>query len=110
MRSGQLRKRVIIQRDTGATVNDSNEPIPDWTTLATRWAKVMPVSGKELIVAQQQKGQTMHKVTLRYGADIADLSSADRITIGSRVLHISSVINEGERNKEFTVLCTEDVS
>ena len=107
MRGGRLRHRITVERQTGAAQDAYGGAVEDWTTLAARWAEIRPVNGREGFDADQPRGEVSHEIWLRYGADIADLSSADRITKGSRIFDIEAVRNIGERNRDLVVLAKE---
>jgi len=105
MRPGQLRHRISIQTNT-PTTNDFNEEVEGWSTDATTWASIEPMSGKELVNAQQVVANITHKIIIRFRSGIAP---QQRILFGSRIFNIESVINPEERNRELQLLCTEAV-
>ncbi len=103
---GKKRQKITIERPV-TTQDEFGEEIEGTpTTVATRWAEVRPLNGRELVVAQQVNAQLSHEVKLRYDSAL-NLTSADRFIFDSRTLNIESVINVGERNKEFVVMCKE---
>ena len=65
MRAGKLNQRVQIQQLT-ETQNTEGGIVRTWTTVDTRWAEVEPLSGKELVEAQQINKQISYKVRLRH--------------------------------------------
>ena len=105
MRAGQLRHRVIIQSvsDAASAFGDISQ---SWSTLATVWGKVEPLSAQEAFSAQQTKTRVSHKVTMRYRSDV---TTKNRLSYDSRVLNITSILNEDERNKTLTLLCVEEL-
>lgn len=103
IQSGDLRHRIDFQ--------ERNEPkgaqggiTPSWTTVASRWAEIVPLAGKELIQAQQIKATISHLIRLRY---YPDLTAKLRIVFKERVFGIENVRNIDERNIEHVCLCTE---
>ncbi len=102
IRAGFLRHRIEIQAESQA-VDSAGEPRPGWSTEATVWASVEPLVGRELIVAQQIKAETSHKVTMRHRS----LNERNRILFKGRVLAITSIINPEERNKLLMVYAQE---
>lgn len=47
MKAGKLDQRVLIERPN-TTKNEYGEPEPNWTTVATVWAEVSDLTGREL--------------------------------------------------------------
>jgi SPP1 family predicted phage head-tail adaptor len=103
MRIGDMRKRVVIQRATVAA-DDFGQDIPTWSNLATVWAQVRPLSGRELVNARQVKDTVSHKITTRQSVTI---TPADRLVLGTRVFNIESVIKTDELNQWLEILATE---
>lgn len=108
MRPGRLRHRVVVQRATDA-IDQYGDQTKIWANLATVWAAVEPLNGRELFAAQQTQGQTSTRITIRpiVGQSI---SPKDRVKFGSRYFDIQSVINVEERNIELQLLCVERFS
>jgi len=75
--AGQLRERVTIQRPT-QTKNGIGEPVPTWADLATVWAHVKDLSGREINAARAVQSEAVKRVTIRWRADL---------TADMRVLH-----------------------
>lgn len=92
-----MRQRIIIQQVV------ANK----WVTFNTVWAAVQPVTGAE--VARQEEPTTTLKsnVIIRY---LAGIKPKFRITFGTRVLEIQSVINVNEDNHEMNLVCNEVVN
>lgn len=107
MRAGRLRSKVTIERETGSGVDVYGGEVESWTPVAIRWGDLNPISGREEFDADQHRGEVSHRLWLRYGADIADLSSADRFTYGGRVFDIEVVKNINGRNRMLEVLAVE---
>lgn len=106
MRAGQLRHRVEFQ-ERGETRGTQGSIAESWTTLAFRYAKIVPLAGSELINAQQIVNTVTHRVELRYWVD---LTAKLRIVFKGRVFGIENVINLDERNIEQHCFCTEEVA
>ncbi len=109
MRSGPLRTRITIERPT-TTLNDFGQENEDDTTtvVATRWAQVRALNGKELSIAQQTNAQITHEVRMRYDASL-NLSSKDRLTFSGRTLEIATPPVSDDRNREYVFQCAEAV-
>lgn len=66
---GQLDQRVKLQR-RAAGVDARGQPNGEWETVATVWAKVRPLRGRELFAAGQMQEVSDVEVTIRYRSDI----------------------------------------
>lgn len=121
---------MSIQTPT-ETPDSYGQPSVSWSTASTRWARVEPLSGRELFQAQQVRPDISHKVTLRYDDTLAgatttgtpmglllaitcESQSSDteftpkhRLLFGERVLEIAWIKNEDERNRMLNVFCVE---
>jgi len=106
MRIGPLRHRVILQTQA-ATIDEYGDSTGTWSTTATLWADIRPVSGSERFSDQAIDAQVSHRIWMRYHASI---TTATRIKWGSRYFDINAVINHGERNHMMELHCTEVVA
>jgi SPP1 family predicted phage head-tail adaptor len=102
MRSGRLRHRVTIQRPSVST-NARGQKTTAYDTLATVWAEVKPLMGRELERAQQIHAETRIRVRMR----ATDVTPRDRLIHDDRVLEILSVIDPLERGAELVIDCRE---
>jgi SPP1 family predicted phage head-tail adaptor len=105
IRAGRLRHLVTIQSQ--ATAQDAyGAAVRAWSDLATVWAEIAPLTGRELWAAQQTAATTTHRVTMRHHPDV---TSACRLQFGSRIFGIDSVLNPEERGERLVLLCTEGI-
>lgn len=77
-----------------------------WAKLFEAYVALQPFTGRELTDADQVRGSTSHRVRTHWQPD---LRVSDRLTVEGRELHIESVINVGEQNREYELLCKESV-
>jgi SPP1 family predicted phage head-tail adaptor len=75
-----------------------------WSPLATVWASVEPVTGREFFAAAQVQTEVTHRVRMRY---LAGVTPKHRIRHGDRLLDVRLVRNLEERNVELELLCVE---
>ncbi len=106
MRIGPLRHRIALQAGTGTQGGYGNIPLT-FSTYATVWASVQPLSGRELLNAQQVYAETSHRIRLRY---LSTVTTKDRILFDSRAFEIVSMINWNELNWMLELLCKEVVA
>lgn len=71
---------------------------------ATRWAKLQPLSGKELFKAQQTVAEVTHKVTIRY---MPGVKANQLVQFGSRIFEIQYIENIEFLNLELHLFCLE---
>jgi SPP1 family predicted phage head-tail adaptor len=94
--------RVTIQQPS-PTANEVGEPVLTWSTFATVWADVRPLSSREVERYAQAVGFMSHRVAIRY---LNGLTSAMRIVYRTRVLEIGQ-ITEHDRLDYQEIVCTE---
>lgn len=106
MQAGQLRRRVTIQQRS-ATQDEYGQPLTDWTDVATVYAAVEPLNGRELLAAQAVNSEVSHNVTIRYRAGV---TPAMRLNYGGRLFNIHAVLDENERHRMLTLQCSEGMN
>lgn len=77
MRAGTLQHQVEIQRQAG-TLDARGDLAQEYSTIATRWASIRPLAGRELEVARQINERTTHEIRLRFDRTL-QLTTRDRI-------------------------------
>ena len=107
---GELRQQIQLQQPP-TTGQDSFGALPatndsDWTTVATVWAKISTMTGRELYQAQRIAAEASHKVIIRYYPGVSD---SWRVLFGTRKFDINAVLNLDERNAEMHLLCKESL-
>lgn len=106
MDAGRMDKRVTLQAQT-STRNAIGEPVVAWADVATVWAAVEPLQGREFWAQQQVQSEVTTRVRIRYRAGITpDM----RVVHQGRVLNIASVIDPQERHDEMQLMCSEGVN
>lgn len=98
MDPGKLNKRITFQ------LQDLDSEDEDWKDIATTWANINPISGKEYYSAETINSDLTHKIRLRYRKEITpDM----RVIYNDRIFYIISVINEYEKNTMLQLMCRE---
>ena len=104
---GKMRHRITFQSFSGA-VDSFGDPLQgddsQWTDVATLWAAIDPVSGKEFYVVQQSQSEVTHKVRCRY---LPGLTTAMRIKYDGRLFKIISILDWEERHESLLIMCKE---
>ena len=103
MRAGALRHRVTLQ-SVGTTYDDYGDLSDSWSTDASVWASVNPISAKEEYIAGELTGVATHEIQIRYRSGVTE---QNRILFGSRVFQIESVRDWQERGVHIKILAKE---
>jgi len=103
MDAGRMRHRVSIQQVT-ETKDTYGATTRTWATIATVWAAIEPIAGREYFYAQQVQSNVSHRVTIRHRAGVTPKM---RIMHDSRTFEIESVRNLGERDRWLELMCSE---
>jgi SPP1 family predicted phage head-tail adaptor len=105
---GQMRTKLVYQESTPAP-DSYGQAVEDWADVFTVWARVRPLSGREIFYAQQVHAQTTHEVVCRYRGGI---KPTGRFTVAdgsdpARVLNIVGIADFESRRVELTISCVE---
>ena len=105
MRIGNLRHQISIEQAT-ESFDGNGELISTWTTFATVWAEITPLTGREYWSARQINAETTGKIRTRY---ISGLTPKMRVKFGTRIFNITGLSNIEERNEEIVIYYSEVV-
>jgi SPP1 family predicted phage head-tail adaptor len=105
MKTGTLRQRVSLQAEQRTSDTAGGYALA-WTTLATVWANIKPITGKEVLAAGRLETRITHKITVRWRKDLT-ITPDMRALVHDRVFSIRAVINENESNRWATLLVEE---
>jgi SPP1 family predicted phage head-tail adaptor len=106
MQAGLLRHRVTFQsRSSG--VDEMNQPIPVWTDVATVWAQIESLSGRELMAASAERAENIVRITVRYRSDIVE---SMRIAYGSVFYDITDISDLDGRRRHLELSCKAGLS
>ena len=106
MRAGRLRHRLVLQSKT-YTRDSYGAALVSWTTEATVWGAIEPLTARELFAQQQIQPEAQVRIVIRY---YSGLDSSWRVSHGGLYYNIVEVINRDLRNAEVTLLCRQGVS
>jgi SPP1 family predicted phage head-tail adaptor len=102
---GALRHRVVIERPERSSDEAGTATIA-WLPLASLFARIEPVAGREIATADGVAGRITHKVMLRYRTDILPEM---RIVAGTRILEIKAAFDADGRARWLQCLCEEHI-
>lgn len=97
----RFRQRVVIENATIAP-NEYQDSVKSWSTLATRWAELLPVKSTETYNADQVKNKTTHTFKCYYDDTLfASFTAASRVTWDSRTFELTGnpIIDENNPRK-----------
>lgn len=103
MRAGELRHRITIQRAVEVS-DDLKTPTVTWQDVATVWAAVEPLSGREYLLAQNVNAELTVRIRIRYRPGV---TPGMRVLYNGRVFDIQAVIDVEERHRELQLMCKE---
>lgn len=104
LHSGVMDSKATIETPLD-TVNSIGEPVLTYSTFATRWIALLPLSGAERVASLQNEGTVTHRVRMRY---TNGLKPKMRLVSDGRTFEIDSVVERGRR-EEHELLVTEVV-
>ena len=97
---GRLRERITIRRLTTTRVPGGGMT-STWSDLATIWAEVIGINGRESVIAEAFQGTSFYRITIRWRADISD---ADQLRYRSIDLNIRSVSDPDGMREQLLIL------
>ena len=101
MRIGPYRHRVNIMTRTQG-LDEYGAPMPDgWSVLATVWAAIEPLRGREFFDSLQEQSDATYNIRLRYRAD---LTTDMHIWHGDKKYNIEAVLQDN-RSRETVARC-----
>ncbi len=104
MEAGELRERVTIQEKL-VSKDSFAEERPLWSDVATVWAAVEPLSGREFLEARQVQAETTTRIRMRYRAGIR---AEMRLVHGTHIYEITAPPMDIEsKHKELQLMCKE---
>lgn len=106
--AGMLTRRIKIQRPS--TIKDSvGAPCRSWLDVATLWADIQPLSGKEAVIANRISAELSHQIIVRYQSlfDNPQQVAQMRVLYKARIFNIHSALNEDEKRTQIILLASE---
>jgi SPP1 family predicted phage head-tail adaptor len=104
IQAGQLRHRIVIVQPKLAQDSSGGWKIDDENIVATVWASVEGLIGRELFAAQQKVSEVTHKITIRW---MSGLTAKMNVWFDERLFQIEAIVNPNERHKMLVLLCIE---
>lgn len=100
---GEMRHRIFFQQAI-ETDDGYGGKVKTWINCGEAWAKVEPLTGREFFYAHQIQAEVTHRVTTRFRQDV---HREMRISAGSRILEIESIVDLDEAHQFLEFFCRE---
>lgn len=102
---GQYRTKLIYQEQV-SIADEYGDAVDVWEDVATVWARLKPLSGREAYFAQQVQAETTHEVLCRYRPGV---KPTGRFVVAgtSRNLGILSIADTESMRIELRIMCVE---
>jgi SPP1 family predicted phage head-tail adaptor len=106
LRAGCLTHKVALERRV-ETQSASGAPIPSWTPVATVWAEVEPMTGKEYLRADQIQAGVQSTCRIRWRDDVVPTM---RVVFKGVAYNIQAVLADPRFARHLTLLLESGVS
>lgn len=106
MRSGDLRRRVTIQKQVPSK-DSEGLPIIMWLNVATVYAAIEPLRGREFFQAGAEISEVNTRIRIRY---LSGVLPNMRVLYGSRIFNVRTSIDIDDRHREMHLMCQEVVA
>ena len=102
--TGELRHyvHILAKQDTGQDAH--GQPISQWVTISDAFARIEPLTGRDVEYARQLYHLASVRITMRYNAVV---NNSSRIKHGARVYSVGNCQNLDERDVWLVLLCSE---
>lgn len=98
MNPGRMDRQITIERKT-ETRDAVGYPVPSWSPLATVWAEVRPLSGREALRSGEALGRVIGSETASFFIYHTDgLTIEDRINYDGKIWNIRYIREIGRRD------------
>lgn len=104
MQAGTLDKRITIQSPVTGQ-NEYGEPLTGWTDVATVWASVLDITGREFIASAATQNTVETKITIRY---INGITTSMRVLWNGAAYNIQAVL--GADRCSLLLMCERGVN
>ncbi len=87
LRAGLMTHPVKVQRPVYETLGSGERPVVDWKTVASRYASIEAVSGREIWLSRQVEADVTHGVKMR---PVSGMDSSWSILWGAKRLLLAT--------------------
>lgn len=104
MRAGQLNKLLVLESKQSTQGNDGGE-VTAWVPVATVWASIEPIGGREAMRANQIVADTETRIKIRWSSQVAAVNATWRAVHDGVIYNIKRVANIKTANREIELMC-----
>lgn len=101
--TSRLNKRVAIKQLT-TTTDEYGQPLEVWTDIATVWAGIEPLQGREFFSAMQENAEVTTRIRIRHRTGIDRTMIVD---YGGTQFEILYIIHPEFGKRELQLMCKE---
>ena len=105
MRAGELNRRIALEAAQEGQ-DGTGDVKRTWNSVATVWASVEALDGRERSTAQELFGEAEYRITIRYRDDVRPKWRAVEPSTG-RIYQVEAVVPD-ERRAAAVLLCKEE--
>lgn len=87
--AGKLRKRLTLQVNQPSAKDNFGAWVDNWVDVATVYASVEPISGREFFNAAQIQSDITHRIRMRVRKDLT-VTPDMRLKFGTRIFHFAA--------------------
>lgn len=99
--AGQLRHRVVIEVQVPVRDFLTGAQLIRWQPLAIVWARITPLSARELVAGQAIDSKVTARVVIRWRPDV---TAKCRLVHGGRIYNIEGVLADPVSGREYLTL------
>lgn len=103
--AGRLNKRVALQSPTTSQDNATGAITESYTTVATVWAAIEPLSVKDFIASDERQSKVTARIVIRHRTGI---DATWRVVHNSRVYQIVGVLADQDSGIEYLTLAVAE--
>lgn len=103
MTGGSLRDRLQIRRKVETKNPNTGGLERTWQTIATIWAEVKSINGREAVIGNVLQGISFFQVTIRHRTDLKASDQVIWLTNGNRELNIVGNPEDREGLRHWTI-------
>lgn len=109
-RAGEYDHRVTVCKNVPTKDDDDGQMVAAESEWIRRWAKVIPVSGTERLLAQQTQADITYRVRMRNDTQTRTITPAMHLKLrDGTVLNIKRVFDVDVRKVELEMECNQRV-
>lgn len=101
--SGNLRHKVQLQEKQITQDPNTGEMQTTWATVASPWAEIVPMSGREFLAASAEQSEVRGRIVIRYREDV---TASMRVVYRGKYYNILAVLPDAESGREHLTLMT----